>query len=342
MLILPLLPELYDDELDVVEERERATKGRAVILDRLAELGGQGGPEEEPVEAVAAEPEPAVAGDEDDEDDEDDEEFFPIADYDELTVGEILPLLPELYDDELDVVEERERAIKGRDEVIARIEELRGTAPAPDEVGDEPAWEVPDEGWVDEVAEVEDTVREPQFPIPDYDRLRVPEIRAALADLSEEELEQVRQREVASANRTMVLAAIHRELGIAAPVPAKKAPAKRTSAKKVAAKTAPATVPTKKAPAKKVAAKKVTAKNVPATKAPATKARATTVVPPIKAPAKKKAAAAKVPAKKATTVQKVAPAKKASATTKATTKKVVAKKVAAKKAPGTRRATPRP
>ena len=44
------------------------------------------------------------------EDEEDDEDFFPIEDYDRLKVSEIVPLLPELYEDELDMVEQRERA----------------------------------------------------------------------------------------------------------------------------------------------------------------------------------------------------------------------------------------
>ena len=54
---------------------------------------------------------------------------FPIADYDDLKVTEILPLLPELYSDELDVVEDRERHGKGRATLLSRIAELRANAP---------------------------------------------------------------------------------------------------------------------------------------------------------------------------------------------------------------------
>ncbi|HVM39730.1 MAG TPA: hypothetical protein VM618_02990, partial [Acidimicrobiia bacterium] len=94
--IVPLLPELDDDELDMVREREEDTKGRATILNRIDELLA----ESEEEWAEEEEPEPATApvavydG-------ADDEEEFPIADYDELKVSEIVPLLPELDDDEL-------------------------------------------------------------------------------------------------------------------------------------------------------------------------------------------------------------------------------------------------
>lgn len=76
-----------------------------------------------PVETTAAvpvpvsEPEPAP--------EDDDEDFFPIADYDDLTVNEILPLLPELYADEIGVVEERERQGKSRVRILNRLAELR-------------------------------------------------------------------------------------------------------------------------------------------------------------------------------------------------------------------------
>lgn len=50
---------------------------------------------------------------------------FPIRDYDTLEVSEILPVLPELYDDELELVEQRERAGKQRAPILDRIDELR-------------------------------------------------------------------------------------------------------------------------------------------------------------------------------------------------------------------------
>ncbi|MBW3575306.1 MAG: hypothetical protein KY450_10615, partial [Actinobacteria bacterium] len=121
--IIPLLPQLYEDELDVVEARERAGRGRVSIINRIAEIREEmGATDDDTAASLAAEAPPAS---DDDATDDDEEEFFPIADYDELTVGEILPLLPELYDDELDVVEERERSTLGRAAILNRLAELR-------------------------------------------------------------------------------------------------------------------------------------------------------------------------------------------------------------------------
>jgi len=70
--------------------------------------------------AISATPEPVPAPTEDDWADDADWEIddelgeFPIADYDDLTVAEILPLLPQLYSDELDVVRHREQGGKSR------------------------------------------------------------------------------------------------------------------------------------------------------------------------------------------------------------------------------------
>ncbi|MDP8987554.1 MAG: hypothetical protein M3N11_04310, partial [Actinomycetota bacterium] len=168
----------------------------------------------------------------------------------------ILPLLPELYDDELDVVEDRERATKNRAAILNRLAELR---------------EEPLEPVVDE----ERMAPAPAFPIGNYDRLRVSQIRALLPQLSEDELEQVRRREQEGKSRSTVLAAIDRELGVAPPAPAKKAPAKKAPAKKAPAKKAPAKkAPAKKAPVKKTAAptKKGAARGTAAKKATANKA----------------------------------------------------------------------
>ena len=51
---------------------------------------------------------------------------FPIADYDDLTVAQILPLLPQLYADEIGVVEARERATKARPSILDKLAQLRG------------------------------------------------------------------------------------------------------------------------------------------------------------------------------------------------------------------------
>jgi hypothetical protein len=52
------------------------------------------------------------------------DEMFPIADYDDLTVGEIVPLLPKLYADEIEVVAAREQDGKARRQILAKLEEL--------------------------------------------------------------------------------------------------------------------------------------------------------------------------------------------------------------------------
>ena len=63
------------------------------------------------------------------------DDMFPIADYDDLTVGEIVPLLPKLYADEIDVVAEREEQGKARRQILARLEELAASMEgAPDDL----------------------------------------------------------------------------------------------------------------------------------------------------------------------------------------------------------------
>src|SRR3546814_19355811 len=62
---------------------------------------------------------------------------FPIADYDTLTASQILPLLPQLYADELPVVEARERATKARPEILDRLAEP-AAAGTPTAIGPEP------------------------------------------------------------------------------------------------------------------------------------------------------------------------------------------------------------
>lgn len=55
-----------------------------------------------------------------------------IEDYDDLTTGEIKPLLADLYDDELDVIREHETANKNRAVVLAEISRLKGmSGPVP-------------------------------------------------------------------------------------------------------------------------------------------------------------------------------------------------------------------
>ena len=141
--ILPLLTELDANELEMVHTREQDGKARATLLRRIEQLqeeGGDGEPtmatarvEREPVGTVAR-PAAIVEDEEEEEDlaDDEDDLMFPIEDYDDLRVSEILPLLPELYDDELELVAERERGGAARSSVLNRIDELLGGgAPAP-------------------------------------------------------------------------------------------------------------------------------------------------------------------------------------------------------------------
>jgi hypothetical protein len=108
-----------------------------------------GEPTTQPVRAVAREaappttrldpvPVPApvqaafgAAEDDEWEDDWGDEVVFPIEDYDELRVAEIVPLLPELDPDELEEVRDREVAGRNRASIVARIDELLGRASRP-------------------------------------------------------------------------------------------------------------------------------------------------------------------------------------------------------------------
>jgi hypothetical protein len=149
--IVPLLGELEPDELLEVRDRELAGRGRRTVLRRIDSLLAAAGVAPPPAQSVAASspeaapvpgaggrpatpvgatpapgegpiteavPEPAA------EDAGYEEPFFPIADYDELRAAEILPLLPQLYPEELEEVAERERAGANRATVLNRISRL--------------------------------------------------------------------------------------------------------------------------------------------------------------------------------------------------------------------------
>ena len=267
---------------------------------------------------------------------EGDEVEFPIADYDTLTVGQILPLLPQLYTDEIDVVEERERLTKARPQVLAKLAELRGvsaSAVAADPLASYS--EAPATTWDDE---------DDWFPIEDYESLSAAQIRPLLPELDAEELALVRTRELSLGRRRSLLDEIDRQLGVSPavkPAPAKKTPATRAAAasKAPTAKAAAASAPARKAaaskaPAAKAPAKRAATKAAPARptakKAPATKAAPTRkAAPAAKAAPTRKAAPA---AKKAAPAKKATPAKRAAST--AAQKATPAKRSApAKKAP---------
>jgi hypothetical protein len=203
--------------------------------------------------AAAAASEEWLASDHDWEGDEVD---FPIADYDDLTAGQILPLLPQLYADEIDVVEDRERRTKSRPEILGKLAELRAA-----HAGGE-AWS---EG----------------FPIEDYESLGAAQILPLLPELDKVELAAVRSREESLSRRKSVLDEIARLSGV--PVAAAASAATRQARKPAVAK-----APAKKAapPAKKAAPAKAPAKKAAPVKKAPTKAPAKKAAP-AKAPAKK-------------------------------------------------------
>lgn len=200
---------------------------------------------------VVSEPVPTGAGKRADDwtaDDDwaDDGEFdaeFPIADYDELTVAEIMPLLPQLYSDELGIVAERERTGKKRSTILARLDELAATGTVADALeaetlDDAPAAEPMPEAAAAAAAAVgsrDETLATPRpaapapqvpsladddddggyvFPIADYNELSVDQIVRLLAQLEDDELEEVKEREAAGQGRKTVIAEIDRQLGL--------------------------------------------------------------------------------------------------------------------------------
>lgn len=276
--------------------------------------------------APAAETEPAPAGSwlasndqwvaADDGWSSDAELEFPIADYDDLTVDEVVPLLPQLYSDELEVVAARERSGMNRRPILDRLAELQETGT--------------------------DADREPEpdalqgssfFPISGYDTMTVSVIIGSLAGLSDGDLDSVRAYEVRTKNRRTVLAAIDRRTGadtVPPPAPVKK-PAAVADTKPAPAKKA-ASAPAKAAPAKKAApapAKKPAA--VKASPASVRKSAAKKVVAPAPAPARRAAPAAKKAAAPPAPATKAAPppTKKAAAPAPAKTVAAPAKKAAA-------------
>jgi hypothetical protein len=248
--------------LAVVRNRPREAVGTSVGTERLRALDTEGEPtvtvvpprgadadEEAEVEVLDVEPARAgVRGD--------GAGVFPIADYDDLKVGEIVALLVELDADELEMVREREAGGKNRSTILTRVEALT-------EAADAAGWGVGERQWEEDWGEAE---AEGVFPIADYDELKVAEIVPLLPELDADELDLVREREQRGANRGTILSRIDNLLAgeeeEAAPPPPKRAPAKKTAAKKTT---------TKRAPAKKTAAKKTTTKRAPAKKTVAKK-----------------------------------------------------------------------
>jgi hypothetical protein len=261
---------------------------------------------------------------------------FPIEDYNNLRVNEILPKLSDLELEQLDAVREQETQGKNRATVIARIDELIDQVEAEEAASEAAAGGLAGAGAELAAAEVgasagaaaADELDNIDDLIEDYDKLSIAQILPLLAELDEDELEDVAAYEEDHKNRGGVLDRIDallegEQLPAPEPAPVKKAAAKKAPAKKAAA------APTKKAAATtKKAATKAAA---PAKKAPAKKAAAAptkkAAAPAKKTAAKKAAAPAKkaaAPAKKAAapaTKKAAAPAKKAAKATKATKKR---------------------
>jgi hypothetical protein len=132
--IVSLLPELDQDELEMVRDREEGGKNRSTILTRVEALtgaaatsGGDWGASERHWDAWSDEGE----AEEEEPEEEEAEEIFPIADYDDLKAAEVVSLLPELDDDELEQVRDREERGASRATVLNRIDTLLGVEVAP-------------------------------------------------------------------------------------------------------------------------------------------------------------------------------------------------------------------
>lgn len=245
----PIPPEGAEDDFDepaVTTITPAATTPESVVV--AAEEPEAVEPEPQPEPVLAGDPAPSAAGDDWTSDDDwaDDGEFdveFPIADYDDLTVAEIMPLLPQLYSDELGVVAERERTGKNRTAILSRLDELATTGTDADALEGVSAADDADEAFVpaavpattpapegprnDALSTPRPAPAAPQvpslsdddddgfvFPIADYDQLSVDQIVPLLAQLEDDELEDVKAREAAGQGRRSVIAEIDRQLGL--------------------------------------------------------------------------------------------------------------------------------
>jgi hypothetical protein len=135
---------------------------------------------------------------------------FPIADYDDLTEDDVLALLPMLYSDELDIVEDRERHGQRRSAVLGRLAELRATGTDADR-------ELDPERADDDRIDTFDEDGADRLPISGYDGLTVSEVIAAMGGLSAAELAEIRRHEAGTRRRRTILAAIDRRAAAGEP-----------------------------------------------------------------------------------------------------------------------------
>jgi DNA-binding protein HU-beta len=237
--ILPLLPELDSEELQVVRAREQAGKARATILARIEDLAVSAAPAFAPAGVSAA----AAGGD----------KPFPIANYDNLKVAEILPIVRRLDADELEEVASYEERGANRQTILSLIDNRLDSFD-----GSEPPTEM--------------------LPVE-----KAPAKKATTATTAKKVA-----ATKAPAKKAATVKAPSKKAATATKAPA--APAKKAAAVKAPAKKgATATM----APAKKVAVTKAPAKKVAATKAPVKKAAAAKATTATKAPAKKATKATK-------------------------------------------------
>jgi hypothetical protein len=198
--VLPLLAELEPEDLEMVRQREASGRAHPWILARIdalleSEVAESGWAKPAPAGDWAASDFPLESRSELDElsleaDGIEVVQEFPIADYEELKVSEILPLLPKLDPMELRMVREEEAAGRARTSIISRIDTLlAGGARAA------------------KTATSKRTSRV-SLPIENYDELTVPQITSRLGQLSEEELKALRNYEKRHKARAGVLAKI--------------------------------------------------------------------------------------------------------------------------------------
>jgi hypothetical protein len=246
--ITPLLDGLDLDQLDLVLEREENNKKRATIMNRVNELMDRLEAEEEasaapavtetlepaiPVgDAVATPPAAAAVAQGDD---------FPIADYDRLSVDDILDRLPALDDEELELVYEREDAGAGRTAILDRVDEIlderEGVAASPAA------------GRSEEVAQAEEAAAVTE----ELDAVAAKKAPSKKAAAKKVAAKKVTAKKVAAKKAAPVKAVpVKKVTAKKTAAPKKAAPVKKAAVKKAAVKKAAAA---KKAPAKKVAKK---------------------------------------------------------------------------------------
>ena len=207
--VLPLLAELEPEDLEMVRQQEASGRAHPWILARIDALL-----ESEVAETEWAKPAPGdwSAADFPLESRSELDELsleadgievvqeFPIADYDELKVSEILPLLPKLDPIELRMVRQEEAAGRARSSIISRIDSLLSGGTA---------------GVAPRAGKSTTATKRPSravLPIENYDELTVPQITARLPQLSTDELKKLLTYEKRHKARQGVLAKIESAL----------------------------------------------------------------------------------------------------------------------------------